>query len=837
MKLKTLLCMMMVSAIPFGNADRGLVRCAFGGLIPLQVKVTIGSSQDEDLDDDDDVDDDDDGESDGEGEGGVGRYIGGAMLKTDPDLVALLNKADQYQKDGNYQVAIRYWQTVLEQSGDTLYSDNGETYYSMTERVESILTELPLEGLRAYRISADANAKEIMAQSKGDFDVEILSKIVKSYFISSLGDEAAYQLAGIFMDQFDFVAATRLLRKITDQYPSPSVSMGDVWLKLSVAYTYLGDTTMAQQALANAQQIGGTSSAIARDIRSFVESSPKLSDNSLVMGDWTMRMGGPRRHGLMNRLPDGYLDHDLAATWQYYFSPLSTFDESNYSGNVLMGDAAHDTDRVFATVDSKESNLIHKWRERRWRPSADLLIYDDQVLFKTGGDVTVWDRQPEESPRWRPLWFNKYVEDDASRMLREMMVSYGRRTTAGGQVPDDSLAIQYFSDRVHQSTSVYRGVVYNVEGENYSVTGKPPREPTSSRRGFQYGQLPKRNRVNALTAYDARTGKLLWRQPPVSELKEQPSTSTKQDPQSDVGNPFEGIGFMSAPVGVGDLVLVPIIQGGAISLYALHSGNGELVWRAYLCDDPASGGQPYSPIDITVDGSSAYVTCGTGVLFAVDPLTGGIQFARRYERSGKEDSSLQHIGVSGQMIMDGWEHDLVIPIGNILLLFSSDYSAIWAIDRQTAKFIWRTENRPFNSKFEYLIGIHGDKIYLGGQDSIAAVSISAQGRWEWVEEFGDEISFGRAMVTPDGIYVPIEDSIAQYSLDGQNGRGELVRRVGVRLGTNAPVGNLYSDGEKIWVVGANRLYALSKLTSTSKETKPSDGATNEAEAEPTGGGE
>ena len=65
------------------------------------------------------------------------------------------------------------------------------------------------------------------------------------------------------------------------------------------------------------------------------------------------------------------------------------------------------------------------------------------------------------------------------------------------------------------------------------------------------------------------------------------------------------------------------------------------------------------------------------------------------------------------------------------------------------------------------------------------------------------------MLTPDGLFVPVEDSIVQYSLEGgRDNKAEQLGVVKVDLGTDAPVGNLYSDGQRIWVHGASRLYAL-----------------------------
>ena len=65
------------------------------------------------------------------------------------------------------------------------------------------------------------------------------------------------------------------------------------------------------------------------------------------------------------------------------------------------------------------------------------------------------------------------------------------------------------------------------------------------------------------------------------------------------------------------------------------------------------------------------------------------------------------------------------------------------------------------------------------------------------------------MVTPQGVFVPVGNAIWQFSLGGKGGQAEVLNQVEAFLGTDSPVGNLYSDGERIWVHGASRLYALS----------------------------
>ena len=64
------------------------------------------------------------------------------------------------------------------------------------------------------------------------------------------------------------------------------------------------------------------------------------------------------------------------------------------------------------------------------------------------------------------------------------------------------------------------------------------------------------------------------------------------------------------------------------------------------------------------------------------------------------------------------------------------------------------------------------------------------------------------MLTPDGIYLPIEDSVWKFDLNGSGTSARKIASATVDLGTGAPIGNLFSDGQRIWAIGANRVYAL-----------------------------
>jgi hypothetical protein len=148
---------------------------------------------------------------------------------------------------------------------------------------------------------------------------------------------------------------------------------------------------------------------------------------------------------------------------------------------------------------------------------------------------------------------------------------------------------------------------------------------------------------------------------------------------------------------------------------------------------------------------------------------------------------------------------VVIPFGRALVVMSSDCDKLLAIDRRTGGLIWDSPRSPLGgTPAAYCLGVSGRGLFVGGKNVVRRYDIPS-GRMVWEKEIGD--SLGRGCLTEDAVYVPVRDSIVKF--DAEKGR-ELVQ-VGVALTSDDPVGNLYSDGEKLWVVGAGRVYAMTTL--------------------------
>jgi hypothetical protein len=168
-------------------------------------------------------------------------FPGGAPLKTEPELQRLLGRADQFIAEERFDLAAVLWQKVLDEAGDALMTSDGGRYTSLGEQVEMMMAKLPAVALNTYRIMADGEAQGVLAEATPETEEQVLAKVVQRFFMSSMGDDAAYKLACLALDRHDFVGASRLLTKILKRFPDPSVPKGDLLLRLAVANARLGD--------------------------------------------------------------------------------------------------------------------------------------------------------------------------------------------------------------------------------------------------------------------------------------------------------------------------------------------------------------------------------------------------------------------------------------------------------------------------------------------------------------------------------------------------------------------------------------------------------------------
>jgi len=715
------------------------------------------------------------------------QFPGGAALKTDPEQQRLLLRAQQCVADGRLDLAAILWQRVLDEAGDTLMTSDGRTYTSLADTVEATLASLDPRTLQTYRITADGEAQAVLSKAGAEGEEDALGEVVRRYFVSSHGDDAAFRLGCLALDRYDFVGAARLFRKILERHPDPSMPRAEILVRLAIADARIADHKSAEASLqAAAEATGPRPSQETLALVSAELARTSVAATQAATTDWPMPFGSGNRNRHMAALPKEATSRTLTELWDQEFSALP---EDQTVANPWSGAAVHI--HLSGTVPvaqqaaaASRQELVSQWRQHSWRPATQLLFADSLVFVKSADELVAYSTSASgDQPVWRSVWKNRYELDAMSQMQVMMAANMGLQQTSTR--PRSVTEVLLFGDRVHQSMSIADGVIYSLEGRR--LTKEAQATPVNPR-GVQWGVTPRRTRTNWLSAYDLRSGKAKWQRGASDEDKE-----GSQD-----------VGFLAAPVPLSsNLLLAPVTDGGTIYLYALKASDGSTAWKTYLCDEPSGGCSPWSQVQIAVDGRDAYIACGTGVVFAVDAVSGGILWATRYERDGEPDQRMRQMygqQVTPQLQLRGWEDDLVIPHGKALVVLASDSDRLFALDRRSGELLW---DSPRNEA-DYCLGVKGRSLYVAGKNVVRRYDIPT-GLMRAETEIGD--SFGRGVLTEDAIYLPVRDSIVKLDLEKASELGQ----VGVSLTSDDPVGNLYSDGEKLWATGAGRVYAMTNL--------------------------
>jgi len=259
------------------------------------------------------------------GDRGEQEFPEGATLKLDPDLEMKLDRAEIKLEEGRVDLAVVLWQYVLDKSSDTVMTRDGwvdstfnhkyRRYKSIAAEIERAVSNLPPEGLRIYRVTADAEAKEILAAGAENREAA-LAEVVRRFFLSSIGDDAAYELACRQLDRYDFVGARRLLSKIIEEHPDPSIPREQVMLRLAVANARVGDLRSAEKALEAAGSVTVPTELIAQVSEEIAEAGGGSPQAASAADGWPMRLGGPARNRAMKPLPPSATANTLTEWWE-----------------------------------------------------------------------------------------------------------------------------------------------------------------------------------------------------------------------------------------------------------------------------------------------------------------------------------------------------------------------------------------------------------------------------------------------------------------------------------------------------------------------------------------
>lgn len=788
------------------------------------------------------------GENDGQGEDDPDALFGeSAILKTDPDVDRLVRRAQELTDDQRYDVAATLWQQVLDRSGSELTtrpewvnkrdeleeSEWLQSYKSVRTEVERLLATLPADGLAQYRIVADGPARTLLAAAAGEREESALEEVVRRYFVSSVGDDAAWRLGCVLLDRHDFVGAGRVFEKILAIHPDPTVAREDVMLRLAVCQARSGNRNAAEATYDSLGKVlKAKPSAVPSEAFQLVgldirKEHVLVADTYRASGDWPMTLGSPARDGHMAALDAEALAGDLHESWSHR---TEVFDSDAYRSATAADPARSGANRVAiargamvfdpygnpvqVAASPNRETLIQSWKDQLWTPTSKALLVDGKIIFRTPTRLACYDATAVGEPRL--LWLappdgslsadGKTFEVENVERLKTEAGEFARLSSmaAGGMrsgLLNDYRAAWQFGDRICQSMTHANSTVYFVDDAPQLGSDVDPNVVRRMWGGMPADATPTGNNRSKLMAIDSTTGKILW---------EWPGEDAADKETKDAAD----FRFMGPAVPHRRTLLVPVYANGGLWVYAIETEDGKnaagkrtqsrkLAWKASLCDDPRFGGDRWAPVTMCLDGGDLFVATGRGVLFAVDAASGSIRWAVRYKRTMTASKSVNHRfgGMQASASFDGWDENYVVARGPWVILAASDYRKLVALNRATGDFAWPGVGID---DVNYVLGVVGDNLYVAGPKVVRAYSLRREGSIDWSVDL-EEPSHGRGALTADGIYVPVKDKVYRYDL-----KGKLVAKANVHFSRDRddPVGNLYTDGKTLFALGPDRVHAL-----------------------------
>ncbi|MEX2214997.1 MAG: PQQ-binding-like beta-propeller repeat protein [Phycisphaeraceae bacterium] len=710
----------------------------------------------------------------------------GASLPTDSRIDDIIKGALKFTEEGRFDLAVVAWQDILDKGSSVLRTSDGVRYTAVQYFVESQLARLATEspdGLREYRLKADGEARALIAQAVDENEEQALSQVVRRYFFSSLGDDAAYALGLLMLDRHEFVAATRHFLSIVQRHPDytlktdtpGNIARAEILLRLAAAAARSGDGTTAKAALELLSNEGhaARSPQVVAWIRDTIKSGGGPTDVAKAAGEWTMSYGTAARDGLMFGLP---ADTQYTGVWQDLWSqPFSSGFGMGTGAQAQAPQPITRSSRIAVNSGlqpvgneaDQRKQTSEKWGSSNWIPADQLLLHDGKVYFRAYDGVGCVDART-----------GKQVFMPGLRRVKPQV-----RPMAGSTAEH----VMLFGDRAASSMSIADGVLYYLE-DDQSMT-RPNQNQFFRWNGIAAYPPMHGNRIVAL---EARTGKLQW-----ERAGETDQTGTRA-----------AVRYQSAPVPYGNLLITPVYENESLCVYARYADRrGELAWRTELADQPDGGWTPWTTTGLSVAGGDVYL-CAGGVVFTLDATTGLVRWAVRYERAITPGPPRNYGGQAGASPL-GFSEDFLTPHGRAVIVLPHDGKEIVAYDRRTGAKLWWMDR---DDGEHTVLGTYGNRLYTFGTNLIISRDM-ASGR-ELARVTTDYAIHGRGFIADDAVYIPADTAIFRFSL---NLKEKPLSAVGTALNVNDSkgeywyrdyVGNIFSDGERIYGVGLERVYAL-----------------------------
>ncbi|MCI0333017.1 MAG: PQQ-binding-like beta-propeller repeat protein [Planctomycetes bacterium] len=626
----------------------------------------------------------------------------GVYLPTDRTLSRAIARARERLAQHEYHEALAFLHGLLGRQEDWFLerSDGAQERRGAKATARQLIGELPPEGRDAYELLHGTTARKQLEAALQSGSRDGISQVVRQYFHTTAGYEAALVLAQLEADQGHRLAAAQLYQELID---SPrAAAQFEPQLSVLAALNHLA---------------AGNRDAAADTMRSLIERQPSAE----------ITFAGKKA-----LVPSA--DADLVAWLSQFVGVPTVTAPSELNWLTARGDPArnalkpggrpHLRTRWQARVindPSVEAFLAGRSEDFAQRgvvviPASRPVAVGDVVVMRTPENIVAVDWQSGKRI-WETREDDELEAEDAPNRFANQFGQVEREQWAAQGNPleermwDDSLVMSLSSDG--ERVFVLRGARVDEDEQVIGWQMAP---------GFGRVNGEVRANTNQLAAYDIATqGKLVW------ELDGARAPA-----------PLDGAFFLGAPLAIDNTLYVMAEIRSAIYLFALDPATGHVQWHQQLVGleqsvglDPArrrAGATPSYDAGILICPTSA------SAVIAIDVVKREFAWVYRYPREPQSPADLRNMwqnqAQSASMrTNNNWLDSAAIIGEGHVFITPPESSELHCIDLRTGKFAWK--HRQGESLF--VAGVDRGNVLLIGAEGVQALRVS-DGSAAWQPE-------------------------------------------------------------------------------------------------------
>jgi outer membrane protein assembly factor BamB len=628
----------------------------------------------------------------------------GVYLPTDRTLSRGVSRARERLESGEFNEALAFLQQLLDRNEDVFVDDGADPnkLRGLKAAARELISKLPAAGREMYVLLHTAAARRELNAALESGDRDRLAQLVRRYFLTAPGYEAAIVLAQTELDRGHPLAAAHLYQQLLADPAVAAEFEPQLSLLAGVSWRAAGRPESAAAAL-----------------RALAEKSPGVE----------VEIAG-KKISLPNKTKT---DAELLAWLDESAGHVQAVDNAAADWLTLRGDPARNTEhrggaphlsaRWESRVvnDPRFENFLTTRREQAEQQglvavaAARPIATGNVVLMRTPQNVVALDWQTGKR-----IWETREEESSArDQYLAEFMSDNNNGDEFAAmnhpleqRVWDDTLTMSISSDG--ERVFVLGGMALG-ERDDQSIWNAGP----GFGGPFDFTAAP----TNRLTAYELATeGKLAW-----------------EIDGANASGDLSGVFFLGAPVAVdGSLYVLAEIRS-AIYLLALEPATGKLQWRQQLAGleqaitlDPPRRLNASSP-----SYSAGILVCPTtaGIVVAIDVIRREFAWVYRYPRQMDSFANIR----------PGWQGRTEVPFprGNTrwldgsaviadgkVLISPPESAELHCLDLATGKLLWK---KP-REKSLFLACVDQGNVLLVAADSVTALRV-ADGAAAWPKDF------------------------------------------------------------------------------------------------------